>query len=135
MTAWLIDKSASVRLAGSLDADTWMSRIERGLVRITTLTQLEIGFSARSPADYRSSLEGPPLSEMPVEYITPAIEDRALEVQRSLADIGRHRAPAIPDLLIAATAESAQLTVLHVDKDYELIAEVTGQPVERLRLP
>jgi predicted nucleic acid-binding protein len=34
--------------------------------------------------------------------------------------------------LIAATAELAQLTVLHLDKDFELIAEVTGQPVERL---
>ncbi len=135
MTGWLIDKSASVRLASSPDVEEWTSRIQRGLVRVTTLTQLEIGFSARSAEDYRITLEEPPLAEMPVEYITPAIEDRALEIQRSLAILGRHRAPAIPDLLIAATAESAQLTVLHVDKDYELIAEVTGQPVERLRLP
>jgi hypothetical protein len=34
-------------------------------------------------------------------------------------------------LLIAAEAELAQLTVLHDDKDFELIAELTGQPVER----
>jgi predicted nucleic acid-binding protein len=38
----------------------------------------------------------------------------------------------VPDLMIAATAELASLTVLHVDKDFELIAEVTGQPLERL---
>ena len=43
-----------------------------------------------------------------------------------------HRAPSIPDLLIAATAERAQLTVLHLDKDFELIAGITGQAVERL---
>lgn len=43
------------------------------------------------------------------------------------------RGPSIPDLLIAATAELAQLTVLHFDADYEVIAELTGQPVERLR--
>ena len=135
MTAWLIDKSAYVRVPSSLNAEEWASRIERGLVRITTLTQLEIGFSAHSAKDYRLNLEEPPLSKMPVEYITPTIEHRAVEVQMELVDIGQHRAPAIPDLLIAATAESAQLTVLHVDKDYELIAEVTGQPVERLRLP
>ena len=36
------------------------------------------------------------------------------------------------DLLVAATAELAQLTVLHLDKEFELIAEVTSQPVERL---
>jgi predicted nucleic acid-binding protein len=72
---------------------------------------------------------------MPVEYLTPMIEDRAVQVQTSLADHGHHRAPSVPDLLIAATAELADLTVLHVDKDFDLIAEVTDQPVERLALP
>ena len=71
---------------------------------------------------------------MPVEYLTPLIEDRAVEVQLLLADHGQHRAPSIPDLLVAATAELTGLTVLHVDKDFELIAEVTGQPMERLLL-
>jgi predicted nucleic acid-binding protein len=40
----------------------------------------------------------------------------------------------VADLLNAAAAELAQLTVLHLDQDYELIADITGQPVERLRL-
>ncbi len=53
-------------------------------------------------------------------------------MQRLLADRGQHRAPSIPDLLIAATAELQGLVVLHLDKDYELIAEITGQAVERL---
>lgn len=70
---------------------------------------------------------------MPVEYLTPAIEDRAVEVLGLLADRGQHRAPSIPDLLIAATAELAGLTVLHCDKDYDLIAGVTGQSAEWLR--
>lgn len=69
---------------------------------------------------------------MPVQYFTPTIEDRAGVVQAVLANRGQHRAPSIPDLLIAAIAELSQLTVLHVEKDYELIAAVTGQPVERL---
>jgi predicted nucleic acid-binding protein len=42
------------------------------------------------------------------------------------------RAPLIPDLLIAATAEKAALTVLAVDQDFELIAAVTRQPIETL---
>jgi predicted nucleic acid-binding protein len=70
---------------------------------------------------------------MPVEYLTPAIEDRAVEVLGLLADRGQHRAPSIPDLLIAATAELAGLTILHCDKDYDLIAGVTGQDAEWLR--
>lgn len=130
---WLIDKSALVRLGASPDAEEWAGRIERGLVRITTMTRLEVGYSARTAADARSAFGTPPISMMPVEYLTPAIEDRALEVQLLLADRGRHRAPSIPDLLIAATAELAGLTVLHLDKDFELIDKLTGQHTERLR--
>lgn len=132
MTDWLIDKSALVRLASSNDAAEWAARIERGLVRIATVTRLEVGYSARSGGDLRANLRRPPLAAMPVEYQTPAIEDRALEVLTLLADRGQHRAPSIPDLIIAATAELAGLTVLHLDKDFEVIAGVTGQPLERL---
>lgn len=132
MTAWLIDKSALVHLANCREAAEWAGRIERGLVRISTVTRLEVGFSARSAEDLRAGTRRSPLSRMPVEYLTPAMEDRAVEVQLSLADQGHHRATSIPDLLIAATGELAQLTVLHVDKDFELISQVTGQPVERL---
>ena len=132
MTDWLIDKSALVRLGSSPDSDDWASRIERGLVRITTVTRLEVGYSARSGADLRAGLREPPVSAMPVEYLTPAIEDRAVEVLTLLADRGQHRAPSVPDLIIAATAELAGLTVLHCDKDFDLIASVTGQPAEWL---
>jgi predicted nucleic acid-binding protein len=132
MTTWLIDKSALLRLAASLDAAEWAGRIERGLVRVTTVTRLEAGHSARSGPELRAGLRQPPLSSMPVEYLTPEIEDRALDVLTLLADRGQHRAPSIPDLIIAATAELAGLTVLHLDKDFDVIAQVTGQPVERL---
>ena len=135
MTTWLVDKSALVRLAASPDAETWADRIERGLVRITTVTRLEVGYSARTGSDLRSGLRRPPISAMPVEYLTPAIEDRAMDVLGLLADRGQHRAPSIPDVLIAATAELAGLTVLHNDKDFELIAAITDQPTEQLRLP
>jgi predicted nucleic acid-binding protein len=130
VTDWLIDKSALVRLGSSQDADDWASRIERGLVRITTVTRLEVGHSARTGADLRAGLREQPVSAMPVEYLTPAIEDRAVEVLTLLADRGQHRAPSVPDLIIAATAELAGLTVLHCDKDFDLIASVTGQPAE-----
>lgn len=132
MTDWLIDRSALVRLGNAADGQMWADRVERGLVRVSTLTRLEIGFSARTGDELRAGLRRPPLASMPVEYLTPAIEDRAVEVQQLLADRGHHRAPAVPDLLIAATAELAGLAVLHLDKDFDLIADVTGQQVERL---
>ncbi len=134
MTDWLIDTSALVRLGASPEAGAWADRIDRGLVRIATVTRLEVGYSARSGPELRSATRRPPLAAMPVEYQVPASEDRALEVQALLADSGQHRAPSVPDLIVAATAELAGLTVLHFDQDFELIAEVTGQPTERLSL-
>ena len=131
---WLIDKSALVRLPASPDAAEWAGRIERGLVRITTVTRLEVGYSARSGPEMRSRFRLPPMVSMPVEYLTPAIEDRAVEVLALLADRGQHRAPSLPDLIIAAAAELAEFTVLHLDKDFDVIAKVTGQPVERLNM-
>jgi predicted nucleic acid-binding protein len=132
VTRWLIDKSALARLAASPDAAEWASRIERGLVRIATVTRLEVGYSARSGQELRAGLRQPPLASMPVVYLTPAIEDRAIEILALLPDRGQHRAPSLPDLMVAATAELAGLTVLHLDKDFEIIADITGQPVERL---
>ncbi|NLT07107.1 MAG: PIN domain nuclease [Solirubrobacterales bacterium] len=129
---WLIDKSALVRLARSPDAAVWGDRIERGLVRIATVTLLEVGYSARDARDLRAGLREAPVASMPVEYATPTSEDRAVEILTLLADRGQHRAPSVPDLLVAATAELAGLSVLHDDKDFELIAEITGQDTERL---
>ena len=135
-TSWLIDKSALVRLGSSPDAEEWANRVaalvlaERG----ASVTLLEAGFSARSAVELARAMGSPPLAAMPVEYLTPAAEDRAVEVQRLLAERGQHRAPSIPDLLIAAAAELNQRTVLHLDKDFDLIAELTAQPVERLRI-
>jgi predicted nucleic acid-binding protein len=134
VTAWLLDKSAITRLHLASDAPGWAARIERGLVRICTVTLLEVGYSARSGDDHRTLLTEPPITSMPIEYLTPRAEARALELQSMLAERGHHRAPSVPDLLIAASAELAELTVLHVDKDFELIAGLTGQPVERLDL-
>jgi predicted nucleic acid-binding protein len=131
---WLTDKSALVRLGSSSEAEEWAGRIERGLVSITAVTLLEVGYSARSADDLRAGLTGSPIASMPIEYLTPTVEDRAVAVQTALADRGQHRGPSLPDLLIAAAAELSRLTVLHLDKDYEVIAEVTGQPIERLKL-
>jgi len=129
---WLIDKSALARLAVSSDPDLWSNRIERGLVHISNVTRLEIGYSAQSGDVARREFRESPLAAMPIEYLTPKIEDRALEVQMLLADRGQHRGPSIPDLIIAATAELSGLTILHVDKDFDTITAITGQPIVRL---
>lgn len=132
VTTWLVDKSALVRLPFAVERDVWQRRLERGLLRITNVTRLEVGFSAVSGRAARDASATPPISLMPVEYLTPGIEARALEVQVMLAERGEHRSASIPDLLVAASAEKLGMTVLAVDKDFDLIARVTGQAVETL---
>ena len=131
LTTWLIDKSALARLKTSPNAEPWRNRIDRGLVRISTVTRLEVGFSFRNIDNAQREATSPPLVSMPLEYISPAIERRAVQVQLALTERGQHRAASIADLLVAATAEINGLTVLHFDKDFDLIASVTGQPTER----
>lgn len=134
LNLWLIDKSAYARLDRTPDSDLWASRIARGLVQISSLTRLEIGFSFRNFSEAAREVSSPPLVRMPIAYLTPAIEDRAVEVQMLLTQRGHHRAPSIPDLLVAATAEKLGMSVLHADKDFDLIIDITGQPTEWLRM-
>jgi predicted nucleic acid-binding protein len=56
--------------------------------------------------------------------------DRAADVMEALALSGRHRAVGLADLLIAAVAERAGLTLLHYDGDFDFVASVTGQPTQ-----
>ncbi len=62
--------------------------------------------------------------------MTEAIVDRPLEFQGLLAVRAQHRAVPLPDLLIGACAESAGLTLLHYDADFDRITGLTGQPVQ-----
>ena len=48
----------------------------RGLVRIAGITRMEVAYSARTVDAARHGFRVPPLAAMPVEYLTPAIEDR-----------------------------------------------------------
>jgi predicted nucleic acid-binding protein len=90
----------------------------------TSISDLEICFAASNAAEWdrlASSLKTYKLLE------TTAMDvRRAKEVQRLLA-VKHQRGRKVPDLLIAATAEAAKLTVLHYDADFDLIASVTGQ--------
>jgi predicted nucleic acid-binding protein len=134
LESWLIDKSALVRLTDSPQRKIWAERINAGSVHLSTMTRLEVGYSARSSQDLENAFTSPPLAKMPIEGITPAIEELAWQTLRQLAKRGQHRAPSIPDLLIAATAQLCGLIVLHNDKDFELIGKATGQKVEKLKL-
>jgi predicted nucleic acid-binding protein len=91
------------------------------------MIDLEVAYAARARdvpdlIDERSALPEAP--------VTPQVMDRALAVAELLADRGAHRGAKPVDLIIAAVAEHAGLTILHYDSDFERISEATGQPAE-----
>jgi predicted nucleic acid-binding protein len=88
-----------------------------------------MGYSARSALDFRETRSKLVDRLLPV-HIPLRAEDRAREVQATLVERGQHRSAGVADLLIAATAEIEGLTVLHYDADFDMIAEITGQPCE-----
>jgi predicted nucleic acid-binding protein len=126
---WLVDKSALTRLVHPAVNEALWLPILRGTVGVGICTELEMGYSARSAVDYYETREKLVDRLVPVALPLHA-EDRARQVQVALIERGQHRAVSVPDLLIAAAAEINGLTVLHYDADFDLIAEITGQPCE-----
>jgi predicted nucleic acid-binding protein len=126
---WLIDKSVLVRLDHDPVAEVVLPRIRAGQVGVALVTELEVGFSARSTRDY--TLTRDDILDHLLPVATPVrAEQRARELQAQLVRRGQHRGVSIPDLILAAIADIEQLIVLHYDHDFDLITEVTGQRTE-----
>ena len=123
----LVDISVLTRLANPA-VRAWVEpRAEQGELARAGISDLEVGYSARSATEWdrlADALELFVLVETTAEHVK-----RARQVQRLLA--AKHqRGRKVPDLLIAAAAEAADLTVLHYDADFDRIADVTGQRSE-----
>jgi predicted nucleic acid-binding protein len=127
---WLLDKSAAARshVAGVRDG----LRALEGMLFICPLGELEQLYSARSAGDYDRLAADIRTAFLRAE--PPAdVFDRALVLQRELAHHHGmwHRTP-IADLLIAETAVHNRLGVVHVDRDFERIAEIRPLVARRL---
>jgi predicted nucleic acid-binding protein len=125
---YLGDTSALARLTHPAVAPRLAPLLESGLVARCTPTDLEAGYASPSPVAHRTMRHF--RAAWPLVAMDQPVLDRAVEVQDELADRSQQRGAKIADLLIAAAAEAAGLVVLHYDHDFDLIATVTGQPVE-----
>lgn len=125
---YVADKSALARLKHATVAARLAPLLVGGDVATCSVIELEVLFSAKSHADLVATRAT--RRALPSLVMTQADFDRAVDVLEELAHAGHHRAAGIPDLLIAAVAERSSLTVLHYDRDFDLIARVTGQPTQ-----
>ena len=103
--------------------------IESGVVATCGVIEFEVRWATRSSAQFDQVQAD---RDAAYEWLATHDEDwrRALDVQAALWRSGRIRAVGLPDLLVAAVAERERVSVLHYDANYELIAQVTGQPVQ-----
>lgn len=123
----LADKSVLKRLANPTVRAIVEPLAQAGHLARPTTCDLEIGYSARNADEWDrfiSAMGAFDLVETNAQHVT-----RALQVQRLLASRSQ-RGRKIPDLLVAAVAESRNLTVLHYDSDFDLISAVTEQPCQ-----
>lgn len=97
-------------------------------IAICTPVELELLYSARSRREYME--QRAELRALPHLELDERDAQRAADSQAALAQRSQHRGPTPVDLLVAAIAERAQLTVLHYDRHFDAIARVTGQRTE-----
>jgi predicted nucleic acid-binding protein len=129
LATYLADKSALTRRETRPEVRQVIEPLLlSGAIATCGIVDLELLYSASSPAVYATLATS--LRALPRVPVTETIVDRALEVQARLAKRSQHRAVPLPDLIVAACAESAGLIVLHYDGDYDRIAGITGQPTQ-----
>ncbi len=131
VAGWILDKSAAAR-AGTPGVSSQLQELG-GSLAVCPVGELEQLYSARSAEDYdalKSDLRG----TFEMVAAPPDLLDRALRLQRDLAHHQGmwHRTP-IPDLLIAEIALHHGLGVVHIDGDFDRIAEVRPLAVRRLK--
>lgn len=123
----LVDTSVLTRLRHAAVRAVVEPLASSGSLARAGVTDLEIGYSARSAKEWdqaMGALEAFELIETSADHVR-----RARQVQRLLA-AEHQRGRKVPDLMIAAAAEANDLAVLHYDADFDRIAAVTGQRVE-----
>jgi predicted nucleic acid-binding protein len=129
LPVYLADKSALTRRETRPEVrEVVEPLLLAGRIATCGIVDLELLFSATSPGVYSELTLA--LRALPRVPVTETVLDRALAVQALLAENSQHRAVPLPDLLVAACAESAGLTVLHYDADFERIAALTNQPIQ-----
>jgi predicted nucleic acid-binding protein len=123
----LLDTSVLTRLGRTSIREVVETKASRGELARAGISDLEIGYSARSEQEWEQLSDA--LSAFELVETTADHLRRARQVQRRLAP-KHQRGRKVPDLLVAAAAEARDLIVLHYDADFDRIADMTGQRCE-----
>ena len=128
---WVLDKSAAARSSNPVVAEQLAELA--GSLFICPVGELEQLYSARSSRHY-DELKADLGESFEIVPAPADIFDRALKLQADLAHHhGMWHRTSIPDSVIAEVALHHHLGVVHIDHDFDRIAEVRKLTVRRLR--
>lgn len=129
---YLVDTSVLKRLGQPGIREVVQPLAVAGHLGRARICDLEVGYSARNSEEWGGLIAA--LDAFELVETTAVHVRRALQVQRLLTERSQ-RGRKIPDLLVSAAAEELDVSVLHYDSDFDLIARVTGQKCEWVAPP
>lgn len=129
---YLVDTSVLKRLGRPGIREVVQPLAVAGHLGRARICDLEVGYSARNPEEWDRLIAA--LDAFVLVETTAAHVRRSLQVQRLLTERSQ-RGRKIPDLLVAAAAEELDVSVLHYDSDFDLIARLTGQQCDWVAPP
>jgi len=108
------------------------TRLLAGKIATCAMVELELLWEAQDAPRFHARRER--FEALKRASMGDRVWRRATDVFERLAEAGslHHRSVAIPDLLIAAAAEIAEIPLCHYDRDFDVIATITGQPMRAI---
>lgn len=100
----------------------WLAALENGQIVGSPVVAAELLYSARSPAEFDDIREE--IEALRTVELGRSITTAGLNALRALVERDQHRKVSFRDVLIAASAESRGLGVLHYDQHFDLLSEV-----------
>jgi predicted nucleic acid-binding protein len=128
---FLADTSAISRLQQAKVHARWHRAVAQGVVGFSDPVELEV-LRWVEGGERRRAMQETLRTSYPWIPTPDDIWADAKALQDRLGDRGLHNGASPVDLIVAITAERQRLTVLHDDRDFDVISGITGVRVQRI---
>ncbi|MFI6582286.1 PIN domain-containing protein [Embleya sp. NPDC050493] len=128
---YLADTSALVRFYRGQTSEAWHQPFAAGRVGLCEPIRLEFlrGTGGQAACEALDKLTK---EMLPHFHVPDSVWTDAAALHLRLREKSQHECASVVDLVVSITAARHNLVLLHADRDFEVIAQLTGQPVVRI---